>query len=123
MEKFDINKRKKSFKYAFNGIGYAFKTQPNLLVHSVVAILVIAAAIILKISLYEWALIVFAIGLVITAELINTAIEYLVDLISPGYNKKAGLVKDISAGFVLIASISAFIIGLIIFIPAIISNI
>jgi diacylglycerol kinase len=68
----------------------------------------------------EWALAVFAIGLVLTAELFNTAVESLVDMISPDYSQKAGFTKDVAAGAVLIAAVVSAIIGCIIFIPKII---
>ena len=115
-----FNERCKSFKYAFAGISYAFRTQPNAWIHFVSAILALTAGFILKISIVEWILIVTAIGIVITAEMINSSIEKLVDLVSPERQEKAGIVKDLSAGAVLIASLMAFVIGSIIFIPKII---
>jgi len=116
---FSFKKRLHSFKYAFNGMGYIFKTQHNSLIHLFSAIAVFALGFILKVSLIEWCILVFAIGLVITAELINTSIEYLVDLCSPEYHEKAGKAKDIAAGAVLVTAIISIIIGLIIFLPKI----
>ena len=109
----------KSLCCAFNGIKKAFQTERNLRFHFLVAIIVTFLGIILSLSIFEWVGILFCICLVICAELFNTAIEKLVDLVSPQFNKKAGLVKDISAGAVLFTAIISIIIGLIIFLPKI----
>jgi len=69
----------------------------------------------------EWAILILCCGVVIAAEMFNTAFEALVDMISPEWNSKAGLVKDISAGAVLILAITSVVIGLIIFLPKIIA--
>ena len=108
------------FKYAFEGIFFAFKTQTNIYIHIIISVLVIIAGFIFKINRVEWLFIIFAIGLVLAAELLNTAIETLVDLVSPTYNEKAGQVKDVAAGAVLIAAIVSVIIGGIVFLPRII---
>lgn len=110
----------KSFKDAISGIIYIFRTQRNYRIQVVLFILVICAAALLELSFPETAVIIFAGGLVLVGEMINTGLEKLVDLISPEYNKLAGIIKDISAAVVLVAAIIAVIIGLIIFIPAII---
>jgi diacylglycerol kinase len=107
----------KSFLYAFNGLVYAFKSQLNFKVHCVAAVIVILTGAYLGLSNTEWALIAVAIGLVIVVELVNTAIEVLVDLVSPGQHPKAGAIKDIAAAAVLIAAVVALAIGLLIFIP------
>jgi diacylglycerol kinase (ATP) len=112
-----LEKRIKSFGHAFRGIFNLVASQPNARIHLIAAILVIIAAIVLKISCFEWCLVVFAIGLVFSAEAFNTAIEHLTDLASPAYNENAGKVKDMAAAGVLIAAITAAILGLIIFIP------
>ena len=107
----------RGFGYAFNGIWNAAATQLNFRVHLVAAVIAVYGGWALHISPDEWLWIILCIGLVLTAELFNTAIEFLTDLVSPEYNKKAGLVKDMSAGAVLIIAICALIIGLIIFVP------
>ena len=117
--KFSITKRLLSFKYAFNGIGYMLKTQHNSWIHIIAAITVIILGLIYKVSSVEWCLLVFAIGLVFTTEMINTSIEKLADICTPDYNEKAGKVKDVAAGAVLITAIISVIIGLIIFLPKI----
>lgn len=110
----------KRFRYAFKGIFFAFLTQPNIRIHAIATLLVSIAGFIFKLNLVEWGLVVFAIGLVLVSELMNTAIESLVDVISPGYSEKAGFIKDVAAGAVLIAAIISVIIGIIIFLPKII---
>ncbi len=107
----------KSFGYAVNGIGYAFKTQPNFRFHCTAILVVLIAGLYFRLELFEWLWILMATALVLVSELFNTAIEVLVDLVSPAYHVKAGLVKDLSAAAVLIAAIIAATIGLIIFIP------
>jgi diacylglycerol kinase (ATP) len=112
-----MNKFIRGFGYALNGIWHAAVTQLNFRVHLVCMIMAVCAGYALHISNTEWLWIILCIGMVLVAELFNTAIEFLTDLVSPEYNKKAGLVKDMSAGAVLITAITALIIGLNIFLP------
>ena len=114
-----MNKRIKSFYYAVKGFGYAFKSQPNLRIHLFILILVILFGFLFRINLTEWGLITVVSGLVIALELINTSIELLTDIASPGFNKKAGHLKDLSAAAVLVSSVAALITGLTIFVPKI----
>lgn len=107
----------RGFGYAFNGIWHAVTTQLNFRVHLVAAVIAIYGGWALHISPGEWLWIILCIGVVLATELFNTAIEFLTDLVSPEYNKKAGLVKDIAAGAVLVTAICALVIGLIIFVP------
>jgi diacylglycerol kinase (ATP) len=107
----------KGFGYAFKGIGYAASTQLNFRVHLVAMLLAIGLGFYLHISIAEWCWIIACIAAVLITELLNTAIEILVDLVSPGYNAKAGHIKDVSAAAVLITAIFAAIVGAIIFIP------
>lgn len=109
----------RGFGYAFSGLGYAFKSQLNFKVHILVAIVTSIAGCWFKLSLTEWLWIVVAIGMVLATELLNTAIEVLVDLISPEIHPKAKIIKDVAAAAVLITAFTAAIIGLIIFIPKI----
>lgn len=115
--KFSLKMRLKSFRHAGRGIYHYFREEHNVWIHTLVTVIVVITGVLLNITSFEWCLIIFAIGLVFIAEIINTAIELLVDLISPEYNKLAGLIKDIAAGTVLIAAITSAIIGLIIFFP------
>jgi diacylglycerol kinase len=107
----------KSFGYAWAGIGYSIKTQLNFRIHLLAIAVVLLAGWYTGLMLTEWLWIILAIGLVLVAESLNTAIEVLVDLVSPEYNKKAGHVKDIAAGGVLIAAMVSVVIGLLIFVP------
>lgn len=107
----------KRFSDAFNGIVSALKSQKNMKIHIVAAILVIGCGFFFNISTTEWSILILTIGLVIAAEIFNTAIEWICDFIEPNHNKKIGLIKDAAAGAVLILSIAAAIVGLLIFIP------
>ena len=118
-DRFSIKKRFKSFGYAFQGIVEAARSQHNLWIHIVAAFLVIITGFVINISTAEWLFLIFAIGFVLTAELFNSAIERFVDLVSPEKNEIAGSIKDIAAGAVLVAAITAAIIGLLIFVPRI----
>lgn len=108
-----------SFKYAIEGFISSFKTERNMKIHVLAMILVVILGMYLKLSLIEWCFIIFAIALVIGSELFNTAIETIVDMVSPEKNPKAKLAKDISAAAVLAFAIGAAIIGMTIFIPKI----
>lgn len=108
-----------SFKYAFEGIIAGIKEEKNMKIHIIIMILVIIMGIILKISRIEWIICIILFGFVISLELINTAIENTVDLITQEKNPKAKIIKDVSAGAVLIAAITSAVIGIIIFVPKI----
>lgn len=107
----------KSFYDAFRGIASAFRTERNLRVHLIAAIVVIAAGFYVQISTHEWLLIVLCIGMVTGFELLNTAIEQLCNHVTPQRHPAIQLIKDISAAAVLLVSISSAVIGLIIFLP------
>lgn len=110
-------KRVLSFRYAFEGLWTALKDEPNLKFHFLVAVLVISAGLILGISKTEWLIILLTIGFVVAVELTNTAIEEVVDSFTSEVHPSAKKAKDVSAGAVLIASVTALVIGLIIFLP------
>jgi diacylglycerol kinase len=110
------NKKGIGLKYAINGILLGYK-EKNFIIHNLVSICVIIFGIILNISLIEWCIIILCIGVVLTAELINTTIENIVNELSPQQSIFAKNTKDIAAGAVLIAAITAAIIGSIIYIP------
>jgi diacylglycerol kinase len=109
----------KNFSFALAGIRTAFASESSLRIQLIAAFFVTGLGFYLEISSTEWLILILCIGFVFTAELLNTAIEYLTDLISPGYHQTAGKVKDIGAGAVLISAITSGIIGAIIFIPKI----
>lgn len=117
---FDPKKRIQSFNYAGRGVKFFVSREQNAWIHITVAILVILAGIFFDITKTEWMTVIFCIGLVLSAEGFNTAIEYLCNVVSPERNEAIGRVKDVAAGSVLICAIAAAIIGLIIFIPYII---
>lgn len=114
-----MKKLLKSFKYAFEGIFTGIKEEQNMKVHITIMILVIISGIMLKISKIEWIICIILFGLVISMELINTAIENTVDLITKEKKEKAKIAKDVAAGAVLVSAIASAIIGLIIFVPKI----
>ncbi len=106
-----------SFKYAINGIWTAFKDEPHLKFHFSVAFAVVILSIMLKLTREDWAIIVLTIGMVIGLELTNTAIEEIVNSFTPDTHPAAKKAKDVAAGAVLIASVTAVIIGILIFLP------
>jgi len=114
-----IRSRLLSFRFAAKGIGSFFKQEPNARIH-----LAATAAVAIGICYYhitgmELIALLIVTGLVWAAEIMNTAIEHLVDFVSPGFHAKAGLIKDLAAGAVLVLSVTALVTGLIIFIPKI----
>lgn len=114
---FRIKDRLKSFKYAGKGIYILLREEHNAWIHCLAIIIVTTAGFYFDITKGEWIAILFCFGLVLAAEAINTAIEKLVDLVSPERNPIAGDIKDLAAGAVLICAIVSAIIGMIIFIP------
>jgi diacylglycerol kinase (ATP) len=104
-----------SFAFAWNGIKTAFSEQQNVRFHFVATVVTVAAGIYFDITAGEWLALILIIALVIVTELINTAIEGLVDLVSPQRNPLAGKIKDIAAGAVLISALAAIVTGTIIF--------
>ncbi|MCK9160498.1 MAG: diacylglycerol kinase family protein [Bacteroidaceae bacterium] len=117
MKRFNIKKRIKSFGYAYKGIISYITNEHNAWIHLGISVFVILAGLFFHLTKAEWIIVIFCIGFVLTAEAFNTAIERLVNIVSPEHNPSAGNVKDIAAGAVLISAITAAIIGLIIFIP------
>ena len=110
-----------SFRYALNGIAVSIKDERNLKIQMIVMMLVIIAGFILKISRTEWIICIILFALVISAEMINTAVENAIDytreMTVDNDNELARIAKDVSAGAVLVLSIASAIVGLIIFIP------
>ena len=118
-KQFSLSNRIKSFGFAIEGIITFFRTQHNAWIHAVAAITVIISGFIFKVNSYDWCLLIIAITLVIVSEMLNTAIEFLTDLASPGFNLLAKKVKDVAAGAVLISAIAAVVIGLFVFLSKI----
>ena len=115
--RYDFKKQLRSFGYAWKGIRCCVGKEQNLSFHLIATVLVVIAGWQLGITRTEWAIVLLCIGMVIAAELFNTAIEKLVDLVSPEQHPLAGQVKDIAAGAVLVCAAAAAMVGLIIFVP------
>ena len=113
----ELRKRINSFGYAFKGIASLLKREHNAWIHCIAIIVVTLAGLHFGITRTEWCIVCLCFGIVLAAEGFNTAIERLVDLVSPDFHPVAGDVKDVAAGAVLICAIAAAIIGMIIFIP------
>ena len=117
-EPFIIN-RLKSVGFAFKGMLILIKTEASIKIQVFIAIVVTLAGFYFNISTTEWMFQTAMIGLVMSIEGVNTAVEYIADFIHPEHHPKIGLIKDISAGAVFIASIVAVIIAGIIYLPKI----
>ena len=109
--------RLRSIGFALNGVRIVIASQPNARLHLFATVLVVVAAFLSRVTLSEWALLVFAIAAVWAAEALNTAIEFAVDLSCPEKHPLAQRAKDAAAGAVLLASVAAVLIGLIVFLP------
>jgi diacylglycerol kinase (ATP) len=114
---FSLSKRLQSFKYAFTGIVFFFKQEHNARIHLLATITVIVLSVILSVSKPEVVALILSVGFVWASEIFNTAIEKIMDFISPEKNDKVKLIKDLSAAAVLIAAITALATGCIVFIP------
>jgi diacylglycerol kinase len=110
--------RLESFRYAFAGLWYVLRTQRNAWIHAIATVGVIFLGLWLQIGLRDWALLILAIFIVWLAEIINTALEAITDLASPEVHPLARVGKDVGAGAVLLASITAFVLGLLVLLPA-----
>ncbi len=108
-----------SFNYAFEGIIYAFKTQRNIRLHFLATAAVLVASLVLKLTKLEILMLFITIAFVVMAEMINTAIETVVDMFTKAHHPLAAIAKNVAAGAVLIAATVAVIVGYLIFFPAI----
>ena len=115
--KFSIKARLDSFKNAWRGVTVFVRQEHNAWIHCTMTVLVIIAGLLFRISTAEWIAVIFAIGLVLAAEAVNSAIERLSDVVQPEKDERIRDVKDISAGAVLVCAITAAFIGIIIFLP------
>jgi diacylglycerol kinase len=107
--------RLNSFGYAFKGLLFLIRQEPNMLIHLLVAIVVVITGILKHLGKGQWIAIAFAIGIVWICEAFNTAVELLCDLYSKEYNNTIKMIKDISAAAVLVSSLTAAAVGIIIF--------
>ena len=110
-----------SFGYAISGLGYALKTVRNLKIHLLFTALVVFGGLLFKISRTEYLICLAFVALVISLELVNTALEEVVDLASPDIHPIAKRSKDVAAGAVLFSAVVAFVVGCAVFIPRIIT--
>lgn len=106
-----------SFHYAIEGVKYVLKTQPNMKIHTCVGTLAVLAGFFFHISQAEWLALVIVIGFVLILEVVNTAVETLVDLYTEEYHELAKASKDTAAGAVLLMAVVSVVVGLIIFGP------
>ncbi len=119
-QKFSIKKRMQSFTHAFNGLKVLITEEHNAWIHLLATCFVVLLGFVCKVSQTEWIELVFAIGFVLAMEAVNSSVENLADHVSPERHDLIKKVKDLGAAAVLISAITAFVVGLIIFIPKII---
>jgi len=106
-----------SFRHAYDGVIVTFKEHPNIRFHMLAGLTATLLSYLLNLNRLEFVIILFTISLVITSEMINTAIESMTDLITLEYRKEAKIAKDVAAGMVLINSLLAVIVAIIVFLP------
>jgi len=112
-----MRNRFRSFKYAFRGIGTLLRTQMNARIHLVAIVIVITAGFLVGLNHGEWALISLAVAIVLSAEAMNSALEFLADHTAPEWHDSVQKAKDLAAGSVLLAAAGALAVGLLVFIP------
>jgi diacylglycerol kinase len=116
-ESFSLKARLRSVRYAYEGLSAFFATQHNAIIHLVLTIIAFMAAIFFDVGKTDMIAIIIVTALVWLAELFNTAVEKLADLVSKDFDPRTKFIKDVSAAAVLLSAIAALIIGAIIFIP------
>lgn len=114
-KRFSVHARLMSFVYAFRGIKALFATEHNAYIHLLATLIALVLGVVLKIGRYEWLWLTLAIVLVFAAELVNTAIEKLCDVVQPDYSEKIKTIKDLAAAATLVCAIGAVVIGCLIF--------
>jgi diacylglycerol kinase (ATP) len=118
-----FRQRAHSFRYAFAGWWFVIRTQHNAWIHALASLLVFLIAFWLQLPLRDWAVLILAVAMVWMAEFMNTAIEALIDLVSPQQNSLAKISKDVAAAAVLITALAAAVIGFLIMGPPLIEEI
>lgn len=121
MKKTGKNPLYKSFGYAFEGIFAGIRGERNMKIHCFAAVCVVVAGVLFHISVTEWCICLVLFGLILSLELVNTAIEAVVDFVTEDKKPLAKLAKDTAAGAVLIAAVMAAMAGLLIFVPKLVS--
>ena len=109
--------RLQSFQYAFSGIWYTLRTQRNAQIHVSIALFIVILGLLLNLSLTDWAILALTTGFVISMELLNTATESAMDYVTTEFHPQIKVVKDVAAGGVLVAAITAVVVGLLILGP------
>ncbi len=109
--------RLKSFEFAFKGAIKLITTEHSIMVQSFIAVVLVFAGFYFEITTTEWMFQIIATGLVLSIEGLNTAVEKVADFIHPNYHERIGFIKDIAAGAVFFAALTAVIVGLLIYIP------
>ena len=120
-EMFSIKKRIKSFAYAFAGMKVLFREEHNSWIHATAAVLAIAMGFLFRISPMEWIAVVIVIGMVFSAEIINSSLERTADFVKAERDDRKRDIKDLGAAGVLVCAMAALVTGLIIFVPKIIA--
>jgi diacylglycerol kinase (ATP) len=116
-----VRKRINSFRFAFRGIATLLRTSANARIHLVAAAAVIILGAVVGLGAIEWSLVIIAISMVVTAEALNSALEFLADHTAPEWHEAVERIKDLSAGAVLIAAAGALAVGLFVFLPHILN--
>ena len=114
---FSLAARLKSVRYAIDGIGFMLRTQHNAWLHGIATVIVVTLGVLCDVDAVDWRWLIAAMAMVWVAETLNTAVEYMCDVLSPEYNEAVKHAKDIAAGGVLIAAIAAMLIGAVTFWP------
>ncbi len=118
-KKFSIKERLLTFKYVFSGLCVLWKEEHNARIHIIVSVSVLILSFLFRILLTEWLIVLILIALVLSLEIINTAIENICDYVSPEWHQKIKKIKDLSAAAVFVAAVVSVICGFIIFLPKI----
>jgi diacylglycerol kinase len=111
-----------SFRHAFDGFAYTIKTQPNFRFHLLATICTVLMGIYFSISKYEWLVLAFTVNTVLVAEMVNTSIESIVDLITLERRQDAKVAKDVAAGMVLVSAVMSVVVACFLFLPKIVSQ-
>lgn len=106
-----------SFGHALSGLAFVVRNEPNARLHLAATVVVVALGALLRISAADWRWLALAIAIVWLAEVLNTAIEHLCDVVSPDHKPAVRLAKDVASGAVLIAALAAAVLGLMVFLP------
>ena len=118
---YSLLSRMNSLRHALRGLLLLFTNEANARIHLFAGTIVLIMGLVCRLNQAEWLSVIISIGLVLFAEAVNTSIEYLADVVCPEKNQKIGAVKDVAAASVLIAAVTAIIIGSIVFIPHILN--